>query len=127
MRRCTAEPRSNTLIAVTFRSSSPPKRSRSRVRTVPENIRTYAIFSPAGPRSTLNTVPDSGPSASPAVAGSSSRDPGRQRVHAGARDRRAEEHRMDERPRGLRRELVAEPAYGTAVGSSTYAASSASS
>ena len=35
-------------------------------RTVPENIRTYAIFSPAGPRSILKTRPETRPSASPA-------------------------------------------------------------
>ena len=38
--RSTAEPCSKTLIAVTFRSASRPNRSRSRVRTVPENMRT---------------------------------------------------------------------------------------
>jgi hypothetical protein len=35
----TAGPRSKTLIAVTRPSRSPPNRSWSRVRTVPENIR----------------------------------------------------------------------------------------
>jgi hypothetical protein len=38
--RATAPPRSKTLIAVTFVASSPARRSRSRVRSVPENIRT---------------------------------------------------------------------------------------
>ncbi len=38
-------------------------------------MRTYAIFSPASPRSTLKTLPDAGPRASPAVAGSSERTP----------------------------------------------------
>ena len=52
-----------------------PNSSRSRVRSGPENIRTYAIFSPAGPRSTLKTVPDTGPPESPCAAGSSSRIP----------------------------------------------------
>ena len=37
--------------------------------TLPRNA---AIFSPAGPRSTLNTVPDGGPVASPGAVGSSS-------------------------------------------------------
>ena len=73
--RRVAAPRSKTSIAVTFRSASSPNRSRSRVRTVPENMRTYAIFSPAGPRSTLNTVPETGPSPSPSAAGSSSAMP----------------------------------------------------
>ena len=50
----------------------PEKASRSRTRTVPENILRYATFSVAGPRSTLNTLPETGPSGSPAVAGSSS-------------------------------------------------------
>ena len=36
------------------------------------------------------------------------RDAGDQRVHARARDRRAEEHRMHQRLPGLRRELAAE-------------------
>jgi hypothetical protein len=40
----------------------------SRTRTAPSNIGTYAIFSPAGPRSTLNTVPDAGPPESGAGA-----------------------------------------------------------
>jgi hypothetical protein len=44
-------------------------------RIVPENIRTYAIFSPAAPRSTLKTVPETGPSASPAADGNSSAMP----------------------------------------------------
>jgi hypothetical protein len=50
-KQLTAERWSKTLIAVTFPSWSRPKCRRSRVRTVPENMRTYAIFSPAGPRS----------------------------------------------------------------------------
>ena len=45
--------------------------SRSRTCSVPSNSRTYAIFSPAGPRSTLNTDPDSGACGSPAAGGSS--------------------------------------------------------
>ena len=49
--------------------SLPGSGSRSRTCSAPENIRTYAIFSPAGPRSTLNTVPETGPAASPWVAG----------------------------------------------------------
>lgn len=44
--RGTADPWSNTLIAVTFPAPSRPNVSRSRVRTVPESIRTYATFSP---------------------------------------------------------------------------------
>ncbi len=66
-------PWSKTLIAVTLPSSpEPPKVIRSRMRRVPENIRAYAIFSPARPRSTLNTVPESGPWGSPSAAGRSS-------------------------------------------------------
>ena len=34
--------------------------------------------------------------------------PADQRIHAGARDRRAEEHRMHQRLPGLRRELAAQ-------------------
>ena len=45
------------------------------MRIVPENIRTYAIFSPFAPRSILKTVPETGPSGSPAGAGSSSAIP----------------------------------------------------
>lgn len=72
-----ASPCSKTLIALTLAASGrgapgPWNGSGSRVRTVPENIRTYAIFSPAGPRSTLKTVPDTGPSAAPPAVGSSS-------------------------------------------------------
>jgi len=71
--RRTTDPRSNTPIAVTLvpvASGSSRSCSRSRVRTVPENIRTYAIFSPAAPRSTLKTVPDTEPSTRPSAAGS---------------------------------------------------------
>jgi len=70
--RRTVEPLSKTLIAVTFRSPSRPNRSRSRVRTVPENIRTYATFSPAGPRSILKTLPETGSATSRSAAGRSS-------------------------------------------------------
>ena len=73
--RWTAVPWSKTPIPVTFPSPSRPKWSRSRICTVPENMRTYAIFSPAGPRSILKTAPETGPSASPAVDGSSSAIP----------------------------------------------------
>ena len=38
--RRTAGPSAKTLIAVTFRSPPQPNRTRSRVRTVPENMRT---------------------------------------------------------------------------------------
>ena len=44
--RGTAPPWSNTASAVTFSSQTT-----SRVRSVPENMRTYAIFSPPSPRS----------------------------------------------------------------------------
>ena len=42
---------------------------------MPENIRTYAIFSPAGPRSILKTLPETGPSPSRDAAGSNSAMP----------------------------------------------------
>ena len=74
MRR-TAEPCSKTLIAVTLPSLPSPNCIRPRVRTVPANSRAYAIFSPAGPRSTLKTEPDTGPPARPSAAGSSSAMP----------------------------------------------------
>ena len=51
-------------------------RSRSRTRTVPANIRTYAIFSPAGPRSILNMLPaDGARQRRPSAAGSRSTMP----------------------------------------------------
>lgn len=64
-----APPCSKTFTAVTVAARSAPKCSRSRTRIVPENIRTYATFSPAGPRSTLNTEPDAGASGSPSAVG----------------------------------------------------------
>src|SRR5204863_86325 len=71
-----ADPLSKTLIAVTFAfasCSSPSRwnRRRSRTRIVPEKTRAYAIFSPDALRSSLKTLPDTGPSASPSAAGSS--------------------------------------------------------
>src|SRR5215218_3539197 len=39
---------------------------------VPENIRTYAIFSPPGARSTLKATPETGPWTSPSAAGNNS-------------------------------------------------------
>ena len=47
-------------IAVTCSAAapSPTRQPVPRRAACPANIRTYAIFSPAGPRSTLNTVPD---------------------------------------------------------------------
>ena len=70
----TAPPRSNTSTAVTLPSPA-GSATRSRVLTVPERNRTYAIRSPAPPRSILNTVPETGPAASPSPPGSSSRMP----------------------------------------------------
>jgi hypothetical protein len=43
----------------------------SRTCSAPANIRTYASFSPAEPRSTLNTVPAAGPSTGGSGGGSS--------------------------------------------------------
>ena len=73
--RGVAGPLSKMLIAVTRPAWSRPNRTWSRVRMVPENIRAYAIFSPAGPRSTLKTVPETGPPGSPPAVGSRSRRP----------------------------------------------------
>ena len=67
-----SEPRSKTRTAVTLPSLPSPKVTRSRVRRAPENIRAYATRSPARPRSTLNTVPETCPSVSPRPAGSRS-------------------------------------------------------
>ena len=82
-------------------------------------MRTYAIFSPAGPRSILKTVPATGPSASPVGSRQQLRDPASRALDARAGDRRAEEHRMHERPLRLRRELLAQPVVWDAVSSST--------
>ena len=54
------------------------------MRIVPENIRTYAIRSPEGLRSILNTLPDTGPSTSPSAAGNSS-EPGSRTYRDGLR------------------------------------------
>ena len=119
----TTPPRSNTPMPVTFCSPA----SRSRTRRVPSNSRAYAIFSPAGPRSTLNTVPETGPSGSPAAGGSSVAIAVGQLGHPGAGDGRAEEHRVHQRPA---RVCSARPARNRPQGtdpSRTYAASSESS
>ena len=78
--QCTSEPAWKRLIAVTFASSSTsspsrPNRSLSRTRIVPENTRAYAIFSPAVPRSTLKTLAETEPSASPTDEGNCSAIP----------------------------------------------------
>ena len=70
--RRTQAPSSKTLIAVTL--SGPPS-TRSRVRIVPENIRAYATFSPATPRSILKMRPLGVPSVSPVVTGSNATSP----------------------------------------------------
>ena len=80
------------------------------MRTVPENMRTYAIFSPTGPRSTLKTLPDTEPVRVPDARRQQLREAARQGLHARARDRRAEEHRLHERPLRLSSELRAKPA-----------------
>ena len=75
----TSLPRSKTLSAVTRPSPTPAPSlrtgGRSLTRRVPEVSRTYAIRSPAGPRSILKTLPDSGPPGSPPEDGSSSAMP----------------------------------------------------
>jgi hypothetical protein len=77
-RRIVAAP-SKAPIAVIFPSRGSSERSlrkdtRSRTLIVPEKSRAYATFSPAGPRSTLKTPAERGPSAVGA-AGSSSATP----------------------------------------------------
>ena len=64
---------------------------------------------PAGPRSILKTVPETGPSASPCDAGSSSVMPADSAVEPGTGDGRAEEHRVHPRRRGLGSEHLAQP------------------
>ena len=86
-------PRSKTSIAVTVSTSS-PSWTRSRVRSVPANMRTKAIFSPVGPRSILNTVPDAGPGAVAVAGGQQLRDRVQQVVDADAGQRGAEVHRQ---------------------------------
>lgn len=70
----TSPPSSKTVTAETLSSPSRPsglrKRSTSRACTVPSTMRTYAVRSPFAVRSTLNTVPRAGASASPVAAGS---------------------------------------------------------
>lgn len=106
-----AEPCSKTLIPVTLPSARPsprPNGSRSRIRTVPENIRTYAVFAA---RSALH-LEDRAGDRSVGIAPARRQqlpDPGDQGVHPGPGDRRAEVHGMHQRPPGLRRQLIAEP------------------
>jgi hypothetical protein len=64
------------------------------MRTVPENIRTYAILSPAGPRSILNTVPETGPLRIACLCGQQLAERSQQGLDAEPRDRRAREHRV---------------------------------
>ena len=110
--RCDRRPRSNTLIAVTFallRAAVAENCSRSRVRIVPENSRTYAIFSPLGPRSILKTVPETGPSASPAGRGQQLGDAGHQRGDAAPVIAEPKNTGCTSARRRLRRELAAQP------------------
>ena len=70
--RWTVEPSSKTSVLVTLPSVPAPNGTRSRVRIVPANMRTYAIFSPLPPRSILKIKPEAGAAGSPAGTASSS-------------------------------------------------------
>ena len=101
-------------MAVTLRSSSPTGR-RSRTRSAPENIRTYAIRSPAGPSLDLEDGARRRAVGVTLGGGQQLRDAAHEHVHAGAGDGRAEEHGMDDAALRLRRKLRAKPVVGDAL------------
>ena len=79
---------------VTFSSCPWPRSRRSRTCSAPVPTLRYTSFSESGPRSTLNTEPDGGPSAIASCTGNRDGERVEQLRHAGTGDRGPEQHRV---------------------------------